>query len=215
MAREHGAAQDRRAAGARRRRDRGSGRGNGRWSPGTLARGDVEIKAARGAGPRRRRLAAGPIAIRPKRSCAFRVAARYKRPFAAALAWTSESPTAAQLGQEMLAAIYRVAYQQRHGLPTSLRAMLDQEGLAGVFAGALHPALRWCRPGERTRAIIAVPGSDEPPYPVDFPGAVRRRGRRAAGLRAAGVSPARAGFEVALADALERRRRSVDRRASL
>jgi hypothetical protein len=36
----------------------------------------------------------------------------------------------------VLAAIYRVAYQQRHGLPTTLRSMLDQEGLAAEFAGA-------------------------------------------------------------------------------
>src|ERR1700730_409190 len=55
-----------------------------------------------------------------------------KRPFGAALAWTSESPTAAQIRMEMLAAIYRVAYQQRHGLRTSLAAMLEQEGVAGV-----------------------------------------------------------------------------------
>src|SRR5437660_5091135 len=51
-----------------------------------------------------------------------------KRPFATALAWTSESPVAGDIQREMLAAIYRVAYQQRRGLPTSLAAMLDQGG---------------------------------------------------------------------------------------
>src|SRR5258708_6736368 len=54
-----------------------------------------------------------------------------KRPFATALAWTSESPTAVQIRLEVLAAVYRVAYQQRRGLVSSLAAMLDQEGLAG------------------------------------------------------------------------------------
>src|SRR5438132_6788058 len=54
-----------------------------------------------------------------------------KRPFATALAWTSEPVAADQLRREVLAAIYRVAYQRRRGLVTTLRAMLDQEGLAG------------------------------------------------------------------------------------
>src|ERR1700738_2753391 len=63
-----------------------------------------------------------------------------KRPFATALAWASESPTAEQIRQEVLAATYRVAFQQRRGLPTTLPAMLEQEGLAGVFAG-IRPAL--------------------------------------------------------------------------
>src|SRR5205814_6240657 len=49
-----------------------------------------------------------------------------KRPFATALVWTSESPTAEQLGQEVLAAIYRVTYQQRRGLHWTLGTMLDQ-----------------------------------------------------------------------------------------
>src|SRR5207244_2748193 len=58
------------------------------------------------------------------------------RPFAIALVWTSEAPTDVQIHEEVLAAIYRVAHQQRRGLPITLRAMLEQEGLAGVFSGA-------------------------------------------------------------------------------
>ncbi|HEV7664252.1 MAG TPA: hypothetical protein VGQ62_12000, partial [Chloroflexota bacterium] len=46
-----------------------------------------------------------------------------KRPFASALCWTSERPTTAALAAEVLAAIYRVAYQQRHGVPTTLQHM--------------------------------------------------------------------------------------------
>jgi hypothetical protein len=72
-----------------------------------------------------------------------------KRPFANALVWTSELPTAEQIRQEVLAAIYRVAYQQRNGLPTTLRSMLDQEGSSrGVFRRDAHTA----RSGNGARA---------------------------------------------------------------
>jgi len=90
-----------------------------------------------------------------------------KRPFATALAWTSESPAADKIRCEMLAAIYRVAYQQRRGLVTSLEAMLDQET---VFA-AMY--------GDMAAEQLGYPPLGLPP---------------------------RAGFEVALADALARRR---------
>jgi hypothetical protein len=123
-----------------------------------------------------------------------------KRPFATALAWTSESPTAVQLSQEVLAAIYRVAYQQRRGLPTSLRAMLDQEGLAGIFAG-LRPALS---SGElaKVRTILKELG-DDPPYPRAFAALYGDAAAEQLGYGPLGL-PARAGFEVALDDALER-----------
>jgi hypothetical protein len=122
-----------------------------------------------------------------------------KRPFATALAWTSESPTADDIRRDMLAAIYRVAYQQWRGLSTSLAAMLNQEGLAGVFAGAgltLSAAQI-----SAARAVIETLGKN-PPYPTVFAamygdGAAEQLGYPVLGL------PARAGFEVALADALK------------
>jgi hypothetical protein len=123
-----------------------------------------------------------------------------RRPFATALAWTSESPTAEQLGQEVLAAIYRVAWQQRHGLPTTLRAMLDQEGLAGAFAGQ-RPSLS---ADELAKARTIVTGlGDEPPYPQTFAAMYGDEAAEQLGYKALGLA-ARAGFEVALADALER-----------
>src|SRR3982074_3501865 len=76
-------------------------------------------------------------ACAPEGSGRFPGRGALKRPFASALVWTSELPTAEQIRQEVTAAIYRVAYQQRHGLPQTLRSMLDQEGLAGVFSGAM------------------------------------------------------------------------------
>ena len=128
-----------------------------------------------------------------------------KRPFATALAWTSESPTAEQIWLETLAAIYRVAYHQRRGLPRSLAAMLDQEGLAGVFAGA-EVTLAAAQLGA-ARTIIAALGAD-PPSPTVFAAMYGDAAAEQLGYRPLGL-PARAGFEVALADALESRRDPV------
>jgi len=128
-----------------------------------------------------------------------------KRPFAPALVWTSESPTAEDIGREVLAAIYRVAYQQRRGLPTTLAAMLDQEGLAGVFASA-YPTLDPAQLGA-ARGIISGLGAD-PPYPTAFAALYGDAAAEQLGYPLLGL-PARAGFEVALADALEVRRDAV------
>ena len=128
-----------------------------------------------------------------------------KRPFANALVWTSELPTAGQIRQEMLAAIYRVAYQQRHGLPTTLASMLDQEGLAGVFAGAT-PTL-WGEALAHARAIVNR-DPDTALYPETFACLYGDAAAEQLGYRPLGVPP-RAGFEVALAQALEQRRDPV------
>ncbi len=128
-----------------------------------------------------------------------------KRPFATALAWTSESPTAEDIRREMLAAIFRVAYLQRRGLPRSLAAMLDQEGLAGVFATA-RPTLGPAQLNAARTIIIAL-GAD-PPYPSVFAAMYGDAAAEQLGYPPLGL-PARAGFEVALADALEQRRDPV------
>jgi hypothetical protein len=125
-----------------------------------------------------------------------------KRPFATALAWTSESPSAEHIRQEVLAAIYRVAFQQRRGLPTTLPAMLEQEGLAGVFAGA-RPTLAGAVLAA-ARAVIAPLTDDKTPYPVIFACLYGDAAAEQLGYHPLGLPP-RAGFEVALADALERR----------
>jgi hypothetical protein len=128
-----------------------------------------------------------------------------KRPFASALVWTSELPTAEQIRQEVAAAIYRVAYQQRHGLPQTLRSMLDQEGLAGVFAGA-RPTLVGEALG-RARPIVNR-DPDHALYPEIFACMYGDSAAEELGYRPLGLPP-RAGFEVALADALEQRRDPV------
>jgi hypothetical protein len=124
-----------------------------------------------------------------------------KRPFATALAWTSELPTAEQIREEMLAAIYRVAHQQRHGLPTTLKAMLEQEGLAGAFAGA-RPGLAGEELARATQSVGEL--ADEAPYPTVFACLYGDAAAVQLGYPPLGL-PARAGFAVAVADALARR----------
>ena len=128
-----------------------------------------------------------------------------KRPFATALAWTSESPTVEQLRQEVLAAIYRVAYQQRVGLPATLRQRLDQEALAAAFAG-YAPRLSGTALAD-ARAVIERLG-DDPPYPAVFAALYGDEAARELGYAPLGLPP-RAGFEVAAADGLAQRRDAV------
>ena len=125
-----------------------------------------------------------------------------KRPFATGLVWTSESPAAEEVRQELLAAIYRVAYQQRRGLPATLEVMLDQEGLAGLFAGArpslTDAALRQARTIVHAHVAKAT-------YPTAFACLYGDEAATQLGYQPLGL-PARAGFAVAMADALEHQR---------
>ncbi len=118
-----------------------------------------------------------------------------KRPFATALVWTSESQTRDQLRLEVLAAVYRVAHQQRFGLPASLSERLRQEGLAAQFAGiatTLPP-----EDLEQAGQIIMRLG-DNPPYPQVFTAFYGDAAGAQLGYQPLGLGP-RAGFEVALA----------------
>ena len=103
-----------------------------------------------------------------------------KRNFVTTLLWSSEAPTAAEIRQELLGDIYRAAYRRRHGPAQTLRAMLEQEGLAARFAGrcpVLPPEDDRAGPG-RDRA---VPGRGHLPAAVQRP--LRGRGRRLRRLR--------------------------------
>jgi hypothetical protein len=101
----------------------------------------------------------------------------------------------------MLAAVYRVVYQQRFGLPATLGTMLAQEGLAGVFAGAT-PEL----PIEALAAARQVVGAagEAPDYPTAFVCMYGDEAGEQLGYRPLGLPP-RAGFDLALADALNQR----------
>jgi len=120
-----------------------------------------------------------------------------KRPFATGLLWTSESPSADDIRRELLGAIYRLAYQRRHGLPTTLRAMLTQEALAGAFAGD-QPALG---ADELVRARDIITPYLDAAYPKAFACLYGDVAAEELGYRSLGLPP-RAGFILALADAI-------------
>jgi hypothetical protein len=81
--------------------------------------------------------------------------------------------------------------------------MLDQEGLAGLFSQAM-PALARAEIAE-ARAIIHGIEADTAPYPVIFAALYGDDAARELGYQPLGLPP-RAGFDVALADALEHNR---------
>jgi hypothetical protein len=120
-----------------------------------------------------------------------------KRPFATALAWTSESPGVDELRAEVLAAIYRVAFQQQLRLPTTLGGMLQQEGLAARFANQL-PTLT-PEALDQARRLLAGLDRERAPYPTIFAALYGDAAATALGYPALGLPP-RAGFEVAIAD---------------
>jgi len=64
-----------------------------------------------------------------------------KRGFITALLWTSEPASASRVRDAVLTSIHRAEYLQTHPAPTTLRAMLEQEGYATARAGCTTPAL--------------------------------------------------------------------------
>jgi hypothetical protein len=121
-----------------------------------------------------------------------------KRNFVSTLLWSSEAPTPAEIRQQVLGDLYRAAFRRRHGAAPTLRAMLVQEGLAARFAGQ-RPTL----PPEaldRARAAIA-PLLDEATYPQQFGALYGDEAAVSVGYAPLGL-PSRAGFAVALADAI-------------
>ncbi len=93
----------------------------------------------------------------------FRQQHYYTRGWVVPTLWTSETYTAALVRQEVLAAILRVVYVQRHGYAHTLYEMLAQEGCVLQRAGATTPTLA---PDELayTRAVLEpyLDRSDEP-----------------------------------------------------
>jgi hypothetical protein len=58
-----------------------------------------------------------------------------------AVVWSSEPATERAVRDAILTAVYRMAYQQRHGPARTLRDMLAQEGHVLAMAGCAGPAL--------------------------------------------------------------------------
>jgi len=122
-----------------------------------------------------------------------------KRGWAAALLWTSESPTAVSVRLEALATAYRAAFAHRHGPPSGLREILRREGLAAAFAGVAGPTLD-ADDLAYPREVIR-PHLDADDLPAIVACLHGDAAARSVGFTPLGLSP-RAGYELALADAL-------------
>lgn len=123
------------------------------------------------------------------------------RRIATGMVWTTEPPGPENLRREMLGVVYRVAHKDRHGQPTTLRAMLTQEGHTAVFAGlqTTLSAAELARAREAIAEYAELAGPED--YPIAFACMYGDDGALAAGYPPLGLPP-RAGFQVALADAL-------------
>lgn len=122
-----------------------------------------------------------------------------ERGWATVLFWTSEEPTLERAHRETLASVYRTLHQRAHGHPTSLRAMLAQEGRAARFAGevgALDDAALL-----QARRVID-PLRDSTAYPVIAAAFYGDDAAVSLGYPPLGL-PERAGYAVALADAMQ------------
>ncbi len=110
------------------------------------------------------------------------------------LLWISDEPSSKRVREEVLSATYRTLYIQRNGLPTTLRQMLAQEGLAAVFADAQPPAM-----DEDERAYswqVLQPHLDSADFPTVFACLYGDEAAYAVGYPALGLSE-RAGFTIA------------------
>lgn len=125
--------------------------------------------------------------------------------FAVALAYVSEPADAALVRERVLAAIYRFAWQTKHGPPESVRAMLAQEGNALKFAGATGPRLADV---DAARATLA-PHLDATLHATRFAAMYGDEAADRVGHKPLGLPPD-AGFAMALDDAMRARARPED-----
>jgi hypothetical protein len=128
----------------------------------------------------------------------FRPGSLLKRGWAVALAWTSEIPTSQSIRRAVLATIYRNVFVLKHGEPRSLRDMMEQEGLAGVFSGETGSDLD-ADEIEYTREVIR-PYLDAADLTVILPALFGDQAARSVGNDPLGLSE-RAGLALALSDA--------------
>ncbi len=120
------------------------------------------------------------------------------RGWATVLFWTSEEPTLERTRVETLAAIYRTLYERECGAAESLRAMMEQEGRAARFAG-MRPHLDEAAL-QKTRHIIES-HLESKAYPAIVAVLYGDEAATSLGYPPLGL-PERAGYAVALADAL-------------
>lgn len=120
--------------------------------------------------------------------------------------WSGDRHTTDSIRRETLAAIVRTALKARHGAPTTLRAMLGQEGLAYAFAGL---TVSWLDAEELAYAQeVIAPHLDTTAYPPVFACIWGDEAAAAFGYAALGLAPS-AGLIVA-AHAAQRRLSELD-----
>lgn len=114
--------------------------------------------------------------------------------------WTSEEWSPPKVRAATLAMIYRSAWAQHAGQPTTLQQMMTQEGFAAVFAAAPEPTLD---PDDLsyTREVLA-PYRDSTDHHTIFTCLFGDEAARSVGYPPLGLS-ARAGFALARVEALE------------
>lgn len=122
-----------------------------------------------------------------------------KRGWVVPLCWTSEAPSREQVRAAVLAEAYRAAHTLAHGEPKTLAQMMAQEGRAACFAGAADPALD-AEELEYSREVIA-PHRDTSNFPIAFACLYGDEIAASVGYPPLGL-PVRAGYALALADAL-------------
>ncbi len=111
--------------------------------------------------------------------------------------WTSETPAAETVREQVLATVYRAAHIERHGFAHTLREMLAQEGFAMAQAGCTEPALD-TDDLAYTREVIR-PYLDTKDYSTIIACLFGDEAARSLGYAPVGLS-ARAGFALALHD---------------
>jgi len=127
--------------------------------------------------------------------------AMLQRGWLVALYWASEPVTREKVREEVLAAIYRDLYLQRHSGPATLGRMMEVEGRSLAFAHASEPRLDpadLAYTGEVLQPYRDAPVFEE--FPTVFTCLYGDRAARRVGYPVLGLSP-RAGCALALAEA--------------
>ena len=135
----------------------------------------------------------------------FGGAAMYKRGWITGILWTSEEPSAEAARHEVATAIHRFTHDRRYGPPTTLKAMLAQEGAAMAAAGCREPALDADDLAYTRETMAPYLGSADRPTAIAC--LYGDAAARELGYRLLGFSP-RAGLALAL-DTARRRVRST------
>ncbi len=131
----------------------------------------------------------------------FAPGALQKRGWIVVPLWTGEQQSVEKVRESVLLAVFRMAYGQQHGWPTTLRHMLRQESAAAAFAGVQQTLLD---PDELayTRGVLA-PLLDTTHYPTQFAALWGDEAAAMFGYQALGLSPY-AGIALAIHEAEER-----------